>query len=273
MPYSSNSSSPHIYSRQCPILIFPLQFYLLPSSTFNDCVRLISVPETTLSHYRSSRCLVSPRTSSLVPCPLTPFATRHLPNLSRTIVTTADMELLAWDWATPTEKPSIWALTLARLLAQTPGIPKVPWTSLVTTLPGQSLRETLAPGSGRPDEVTTEPRRMWLGHPHILGLHPGGQGSIGTYSAKVPQHGLAWSSPLCEGKHGAQWSGLGSRGDMQSREVRKMPWRRGQERRLSQDQEAPFSIKKCPGWGWGPSKGLGLGPRISPSPPNPTVSP
>ena len=66
---------------------------------------------------------------------------------------TADMELLAWAWAMPAEKPSIWALTLARLLAQTPGIRKVPWASLVAMVPGQSLKETLAPGSGRPDGV------------------------------------------------------------------------------------------------------------------------
>ena len=99
---------------------------------------------------------------------------RHLPNFLRTTVATADMELLAWAWAMPAEKPSIWALTLARLLAQTPGIRKVPWASLVAMVPGQSLKETLAPGSGRPDGVTTEPRRMWSGHPQVLGPHPGG---------------------------------------------------------------------------------------------------
>lgn len=88
-------------------------------------------------------------------------------------MTTADMELLAWAWAMPAEKPSIWALTLTRLLAQTPGIRNVPWALLVATVPGQSLRETLAPGSGRPVGVTTEPRRMWSGHPQMLRLHPG----------------------------------------------------------------------------------------------------
>lgn len=89
-------------------------------------------------------------------------------------MTTAEMEPLAWAWPRPAEKPSIWALTLARLLAQTPGIRKVPWASVMAVVPGQSLRETLAPGSGRPDGVTTEPRRMCSGHLHVLELHPGG---------------------------------------------------------------------------------------------------
>lgn len=88
-------------------------------------------------------------------------------------MTTAEMEPLAWAWPRPAEKPSIWALTFARLLAQTPGIRKVPWASVMATVPDQSLRETLAPGSGRPDGVTTEPRRTWLGHLQVLELHPG----------------------------------------------------------------------------------------------------
>lgn len=82
-------------------------------------------------------------------------------------MTVEELELLPWAWATPVEKPSIWALTLALLPAQTPGTRKVPRASLVVTVPGPapSRRETLAPSSGRPDGVTTEPRRMWSGHP------------------------------------------------------------------------------------------------------------
>lgn len=90
-------------------------------------------------------------------------------------MTTAEIEPLAWAWPRPAEKPSIWALMLARLLAHTPGIRKVPWASVMATVPGQSLKETLAPGSGRPDGVTTEPRRMWSGHVQVLELQPGGQ--------------------------------------------------------------------------------------------------
>ena len=59
-------------------------------------------------------------------------------------MTTAELELLAWAWAMPAGKPSIWALTLARLLAQTPGTQKVPWAWLVAMVPGQSRKETLA---------------------------------------------------------------------------------------------------------------------------------
>lgn len=147
--------------------------HLAPSMTVSHP---LSLPGgLALSHRPDLKRLASPRTSSPVPWSLTHFTTRHLPNLSRTIVTTADTELLAWAWAMPAEKPSIWALTLARLPAQTPGIWKDPWASLVATGPGQSLSETLAPSSGRPDGVTTEPRRTWLGHPHMLGLHPGRQ--------------------------------------------------------------------------------------------------
>lgn len=122
---------------------------------------LIFPPVTSLYHITPTpSAWQHPELPSQFLGPFTHFATRHLPNLSRTIVTTADMELLAWAWAMPAEKPSIWALTLVRLLAQTPGIRKVPWASLVATVPGQSRKETLAPSSGRPDGVTTEPRRM-----------------------------------------------------------------------------------------------------------------
>ncbi|KAK2500146.1 hypothetical protein MC885_011381, partial [Smutsia gigantea] len=62
--------------------------------------------------------------------------TRHSPSLVRTTVTTAEVEPLAWAWPTPAKKPSIWALTLAWLLAQTPGIRKVPCSSLMATVPG-----------------------------------------------------------------------------------------------------------------------------------------
>lgn len=90
------------------------------------------------------------------------------------MVTTAELEVLAWAWAVPVEKPFIRALTLALLPAQTPGTRKVPWVSLVATVPGRVRRETLAPDSGRPDGVTTEPKRMWLGHPQVSELHPRG---------------------------------------------------------------------------------------------------
>lgn len=89
-------------------------------------------------------------------------------------MTTAELEVLAWAWAVPAEKPFIRALTLALLPAQTPGTRKVPWVSLVATVPGLVRRETLAPDSGRPDGVTTEPKRMWLGHPQVSELHPRG---------------------------------------------------------------------------------------------------
>lgn len=91
-------------------------------------------------------------------------------------MTTAEVELLAWAWAVPAENPFIWALTLALLPAQTPGTRKVPWVPLVAMVPGRVRRETLAPDSGRPDGVTTEPKRTWLGHLQVSELHPRGTG-------------------------------------------------------------------------------------------------
>lgn len=119
------------------------------------------------------------------------LATRHSPNLVRTTVTRAEMEPLAWAWPTPAKKPSIWALTLARLLAQTPGIRKVPCSSLMATVPGESRREILAPGSKCPDWVTTEPRRVWSGHLHVLELHPGNTGRQRGRGASSHQLGRA----------------------------------------------------------------------------------
>lgn len=98
----------------------------------------------------------------------------HSPNSSRMMVTTAELEPLAWAWAVPAENPFIWALTLALLPEQTPGTRKVPWVPLVAMVPGRVRRETLAPDSGRPDGVTTEPTRMWFGHPQVSELHPRG---------------------------------------------------------------------------------------------------
>lgn len=89
-------------------------------------------------------------------------------------MTTAELELLALAWAVPAENPFIWALTLALLPAQTPGTRKVPWLPLVATVPGRAGRETLAPGRGRPDGVTTVPKRMWSGHAQVSALHPRG---------------------------------------------------------------------------------------------------
>lgn len=89
-------------------------------------------------------------------------------------MTVAELELLAWAWAVPAENPFSWALTLALLPAQTPGTRKVPWVPLVAMVPGRVRRETLAPGSGRPDGVTTEPERMWSGHQQVSELHPRG---------------------------------------------------------------------------------------------------
>lgn len=89
-------------------------------------------------------------------------------------MTIAELELLAWAWAVPAENPFIWALTLTLLPAQTPGTRKVPWVPLVAMVPGRVRRETLAPDSGRPDGVTTEPKRMWLGHLQVSELHPRG---------------------------------------------------------------------------------------------------
>lgn len=89
-------------------------------------------------------------------------------------MTIAELELLAWAWAVPAENPFIWALTLTLLPAQTPGTRKVPWVPLVAMVPGRVRRETLAPDSGRPDGVITEPKRMWLGHLQVSELHPRG---------------------------------------------------------------------------------------------------
>lgn len=143
---------------------------MAPETPFHSWTACLTLYCQQMSH------IYPPLAWKVLPCHSIPcsWLQGHSPNSLRTMVTTAELELLAWASAVPVEKPSIWALTLVWPPAQTPGTRKVPWVSLVAMVPGLALRKTLAPGSGRPDGVTTEPKRMWSGHLQVSELHPKG---------------------------------------------------------------------------------------------------
>lgn len=83
------------------------------------------------------------------------------------------MELLAWAWAMPAEKPSIWARRWLGCWLNS----RHPEGSMGITsgsVPGPVSQETLAPGSECPDGVTTEPQKNVVRGTQVLGPHPGG---------------------------------------------------------------------------------------------------
>lgn len=136
---------------------------------------------------------------------------------------------------------------------------------------------------GAPTRVGATPWRDTGRHGRLLTPSWGGLSSpsvtqqrhLGTLPtlmpSKSPQHGPAWSSP-CVKDRGLSGQGWG-KGGTWGPGVREMPGGGTGELTLTGQRGSFWHERKHSGRGWGPSKGLGLGPRTSPSSLNSAVSP